>query len=157
VSPRLTSLAGAAVAAVVTLVPVVTASPAEGSPGVNPAAYCSANHATFTTWDGRTRTAYWVPLESAGQQGQYRFPIESFAGCVSTVAAGMEGGWVPSTGISLPAARAQCAYLERELGLTYPTTMRGTPVQNRTECAKYLQVALTRMPPPADGPPVHGG
>lgn len=123
---------------------------------MEPARYCSQNHLTFTTLDGRVRDAFWIPLVStAGQQAEIRFPIESFAGCVSTVAAGMTSGYVSSAAISLPAARAQCAYLEAELGLTYPAVMRGTLVKHRTECAKYLQVALTQMPPPVDGPPVH--
>ncbi len=125
---------------------------------VSPAAYCQEHHYTFTTWDGRVRDAYWIPLRStAGEQGLYRFPIESFAGCVSTVANGMQDGFVSSDAISLPAARAQCGYLEAELGLSYPTSMRGTWVKNRTECAKYLQQVLSVLPPPADGPPVHDG
>jgi hypothetical protein len=146
-----------AVAAVAAVLAPAAPAAAGGGPGVNPAAYCDANHYTFLTWDLRERDAYWIPLVSAGQQGLYRFPIESFEGCVSTVAAGMHDGFVPSADISLPAARAQCAYLEAELGLTYPAVMRGTTVRNRTGCAQYLQVALTQMPPPADGPPVHGG
>lgn len=143
-------------AVVVGVVPLGTSSPASAE--VNPAAYCRKHHYTFTTWDGRVRDAYWVPLRStAGEQGHYRFPIESFAGCVSTIAAGMQDGYVASDAISLPAARAQCAYLENELGLSYPTSMRGTWVHNRTACARYLQEALSVMPPPQDGPPVHGG
>ncbi len=150
--------AAAALALAGGAVPLLTAAPAAAAPqATSPAQYCHEQHATWTTWDGRTREAYWVPLQStAGQQGQYLFPIESFPGCVSTVSAGLLDGWVRSDRISLPAARAQCAYLEQELGLSYPTLMRGTPVHNRTACARYLQGALAVLPPPADGPPVHG-
>lgn len=153
---RALSLAAALATAAATLsVAAPAAAAAErGGPGVNPAAYCAEHHYTFTTWDGRTRDAWWIPLEAAGTQGQYRFPVESAAGCVSTVAAGMRGGWVAGSAISLPAARAQCQYLEQERGLTYPTSMHGTAVHNRTGCAHVLLDALAVMPPPVNGPPV---
>jgi hypothetical protein len=121
---------------------------------VNPAAYCAEHHYTWTSWDGRTLDAWWIPLEAAGKPGQYRFPILSAAGCVSTVAAGMEDGFVPASTISLPAARAQCAWLEQVRGLSYPTVMYGTAVHNRTGCAQVLLDALAVMPPPVGGPPV---
>jgi hypothetical protein len=141
-----------AAAALVALAAPAAAAP--GGPGVNPAAYCEQHHYTFTTWDGRVRDAWWIPLEASGEQGLYRFPIESAAGCVSTVAAGMSDGFVPGSEISLPAARAQCGYLEQVRGLRYPTTMYGIAVHNRTGCAHVLVDALAVLPPPASGPPV---
>lgn len=133
---------------------VALAVPAAAGPGVNPAAYCDEHHFTFVTWDGRERDAWWIPLEAAGRQGQYRFPIESASGCVSTVASGMRDGWVAGAAVSVPAARAQCEYLETELGLSYPTVMFGTPVHNRSGCAHLLLDALAVLPPPASGPPL---
>lgn len=136
------------------LVPPAAAD-ASGRSAVNPAAYCTANHFVATTWDGRTLDAWWIPLRSAGKAGDFRFPILSFQGCVSTVAAGMGAdGFVDSSKISLPAASAQCAWLETVRGLSYPTVMYGTPVHNRTGCAKVLQAALAVLPPPPGGPPV---
>ena len=66
----------------------------------------------------------------------------------------MSDGFVPGNEISLPAARAQCEYLEQVRGLRYPTTMYGTQVHNRTGCAHVLVDALAVLPPPASGPPV---
>jgi len=152
----LRSLAGGGATGVLAATAVLTAvTPAvAGDPGVQPAAYCAEHHYTWTSWDGRTLDAWWIPLEAAGQQGRYRFPILSAAGCVSTVAAGMEDGFVPASAISLPAARAQCSWLEQVRGLSYPTVMHGTTVHNRTACAQVLLEALAVMPPPAGGPPV---
>jgi hypothetical protein len=130
------------------------AGPAAAGPGVNPAAYCEDHHFTFVTWDGRERDAWWIPLEAAGTKGQYRFPVESAAGCISTVASGMRDGWVAGASVSMPAARAQCEYLESELGLKYPTVMLRTPVHNRSGCAHVLLGALAVIPPPASGPPL---
>lgn len=148
-----TVLAGTVLAGTALLSAAAPAS-ATGGPGVNPAAYCEEHHYTATTWDGRVLDAWWIPLEAAGQQGRYRFPILSAQGCVSTVAAGMQDGFVAGSDISLPAARAQCAWLEQVRGLTYPTVMHGTAVHNRTACAQVLQRALAVMPPPPGGPPV---
>lgn len=133
---------------------VVAAPSSAGGPGVNPADYCRANHVTAESWDGRVLDAYWVPLRSQGEVGQARFPLLSLAGCISSVAVGMDGGWVDSTSISVPAAREQCAWLEQRPGFGYPTRMFGTEVHNRTGCAHALLGALAVMPPPAGGPPV---
>lgn len=131
------------------------AAAAADTPAASPAAYCTEHRFVATTWDGRTLDAYWIPLRSAGQAGDFRFPILSLQGCVSTVAAGMgEDGFVASSAISVPAAAAQCAWLEQVRGLRYPTTMYGTDVHNRTGCAKVLQAALAVLPPPPGGPPV---
>ena len=147
-----TALAGVAAAAAV-LTPAAAA--AADPPDSSPAAYCTEHHFVATTWDGRTLDAYWIPLRSAGQAGDYRFPILSLQGCVSTVAAGMgDDGFVASSAISVPAAAAQCAWLEEVRGLRYPTSMYGTAVHNRTGCAKVLQSALAVLPPPPGGPPV---
>lgn len=144
------ALCAAAAGAVLPTVPAAAAGPS-GSP----ARYCDEHHFVGTTWDGRVLDAYWIPLRSAGKAGDFRFPILSLQGCVSTVAAGMGAdGFVASSEISLPAAAAQCAWLEEVRGLSYPTTMYGTAVHNRTGCAKVLQSALAVLPPPPGGPPV---
>lgn len=132
-----------------------TAAPGHAAgPGVSPAAYCREHRQVATSWDGRVLDAYWVPLLSAGQAGLYRFPLLTLDGCVSTVAAGMADGYVASTAISLPAARAQCAWLEEVRGVRYPTTIFGSEVTNRTACGKALLRALAVLPPPPGGPPV---
>jgi hypothetical protein len=119
-------------------------SAAAGGPGVNPADYCRDNRFVAASWDGRVLDAYWIPLRSQGVVGQARFPILSLAGCVSSVAVGMGGGWVDSTAISVPAAREQCAWLEQRPGFGYPTRMFGSTVHNRTACAHALLGALAR-------------
>jgi len=152
--PRLPRAGAAAVLAGAAVLAAAPPASAAGGPGVNPAAYCEEHHYTARSWDGRVLDAWWIPLEAAGQQGRYRFPILSAEGCVSTVAAGMQDGYVAGSDISLPAARAQCAWLEQVRGLAYPAVIHGTTVQNRTACGQVLLRALAVMPPPPGGPPV---
>lgn len=127
---------------------------ASAGPGVNPARYCDESFFEWTTFDGRVIEAYWVPMRSATGV-LLGFSIEAREGCISTVAGGMRDGVVSSSRFTVPATRAQCAYLEEEFGLTYPTRLYGKfDVRNRTECGLVLRELLAILPPPTNGPPL---
>lgn len=124
---------------------------------VNPARFCDSHFFEWTTFDGRVIEAYWVPMRSTATSGAQviGFSIESRAGCISTVAAGLRDGVVASDAFSLPATMAQCAYLEQAFGLTYPALLYGRfEVRNRTECGQVLRELLAVLPPPTNGPPL---
>lgn len=126
-------------------------------PEVSPARYCDSHFFEWTTFDGRVIEAYWVPMRSTATTGDavIGFSIESRAGCISTVAAGLRGGVVTSDAFSIPATTAQCAYLEESFGLTYPTVLYGRfEVRNRADCGQVLRRLLAVLPPPVNGPPL---
>lgn len=133
------------------------AAPAHAGAEVNPARFCDSHFFEWTTFDGRVIEAYWVPMRSTATSGAQviGFSIESRAGCISTVAAGLRDGVVASDAFSLPATMAQCAYLEQVFGLTYPALLYGRfEVRNRTECGQVLRELLAVLPPPTNGPPL---
>ncbi len=136
----------------------VPATPAHaGGAEANPARFCDEHFFEWTTFDGRVIEAYWVPMRSTAtsEATTIGFSIESRAGCISTVAAGLRNGVVASDAFSLPATKAQCAYLEETFGLTYPTLLYGRfEVRNRTQCGHVLRELLAILPPPEHGPPL---
>lgn len=145
-------------ALLVSVLPVALPASAQAAGAqVNPARYCATHFFEWTTFDGRVIEAYWVPMRSTATAGSpvIGFSIESWAGCVSTVAAGLRDGVVASDSFTIPATMAQCAYLEESLGLTYPALLYGRfEVRNRAECGQVLQDLLAVLPPPANGPPL---
>jgi hypothetical protein len=124
---------------------------------VNPARYCDTHFFEWETFDGRRIEAYWVPMRSTASSGSSTigFSIESRAGCISTVAAGLRDGVVASDRFTIPATMAQCAYLEEAFGLTYPAVLyQRFHVRNRAECGQVLRDLLAVLAPPKDGPPL---
>jgi hypothetical protein len=131
---------------------------ARGHDQITPRQFCLDVYETRTDEEG-TLTAYWVPIFYPMFGNEVMdLPLTSLAGCVSTVARGLQDlrqhGYVASRHLSMPAAREQCRYLEEEFGLTYPYLFYGQyPAENRADCARILLGLHTgELAPPPQHP-----
>lgn len=100
-------------------------------------------------------TAYWVPMVYPFDGGVVEdLAIQTLAGCATTVGRGGNVLPVPYDALSTLAINGQCAFLEEEMGISYPYEFYGNPdylARNRADCIFFLRSFHLGTLPPGPG------